>query len=171
VLSGEFILIVEPARAANGPPVPSYERTIDINATPERVWAVMTDIERWPEWTTSVRSARRIDDGPLAVGSRADMDLEGAPPSTWTVTTLEAGRSFAWTTSARGVPSVATHTVEPHDGGSRVRLGIEAASLLATLFSPWISRVFRRNVDREAEGLKAYCEARARPAEAPPASV
>ena len=49
----------------------NFSITVDVNATPERVWTVMSDIERWHEWTPSVKSITRLDRGPLARGSRA----------------------------------------------------------------------------------------------------
>jgi hypothetical protein len=44
---------------------------VEIKAPAERVWAVMRDIERWPEWTPTVTKIGRIGDGALAVESRA----------------------------------------------------------------------------------------------------
>ena len=29
----------------------SFSKSVEINAAPETVLAVMTDVERWPEWT------------------------------------------------------------------------------------------------------------------------
>jgi uncharacterized protein YndB with AHSA1/START domain len=29
----------------------TFSTQIDINASPERVWAVMSDVERWHVWT------------------------------------------------------------------------------------------------------------------------
>ncbi len=47
------------------------ERIIDIEASREQVWTVMTDVERWPEWTASVTSVALLDAAPFDVGSHA----------------------------------------------------------------------------------------------------
>ena len=46
------------------------ERVIDIGASREKVWTVMTDVARWPEWTASVTSVEPLGGGPFDVGSR-----------------------------------------------------------------------------------------------------
>jgi uncharacterized protein YndB with AHSA1/START domain len=39
-----------------------------INAPPEQVWSVLSDLRRWPEWNTDVSTMSM--DGPLAQGTR-----------------------------------------------------------------------------------------------------
>ena len=43
-----------------------FVRRIDIDAPMDVAWAVMSDGERWPEWTASVTSVRRLDKGPVS---------------------------------------------------------------------------------------------------------
>jgi uncharacterized membrane protein len=87
--------------------------TVDIDASAERVWAVMSEVEAWPQWTPSVRSIRRLDPGPLRVGARSRIKQPRLPPTTWTVVELVDGQSFTWTATGPGMRASAHHR-DPH---------------------------------------------------------
>jgi hypothetical protein len=63
-----------------------FRISVTSQATPERVWAVLRDVVRRPEWTSSVTSVRLPDEGPLAVGRRAVVRRQKLLPAVWTVT-------------------------------------------------------------------------------------
>jgi uncharacterized protein YndB with AHSA1/START domain len=138
------------------------ERTVNIDAPPERVWAVMTDVERWPEWTESMKSVERLDSGEFGVGSKAKLKIRRSPnANVWTVTELTPNRSFSWETNSGGVKGVATHVIEPAGGGSKVTLSVDLSGPVATLFGWFIGGPTRQNVEMEAEGLKRRSEEQA----------
>ena len=138
----------------------NVETAIEIDATPEKVWAVMTDVERWPEWTASVERAERLDDGALRVGSRARLKQPRFPPVVWQVTELEPGRSFSWTAKNFGVTSIGEHRAAPRTGGGvMVKLRLHQQGPLAPLLAVFTGKLTRRYVETEAQGLKRRCEA------------
>ncbi|MFZ0140676.1 MAG: SRPBCC family protein [Aeromicrobium sp.] len=134
--------------------------TVDIDAAPERVWDVMTDVETWPEWTDTVTSVTRLDEGPLKLDSKASIVQPKLPPTEYVVTEFSPGRSFTWVATSPGVRVTAWHGVEARsDGGTRVRLGVEQAGPLGKV----IGRLFfkgltERYLATEAAGLKARSE-------------
>ncbi len=133
--------------------------TVEIAAPTERVWQVMTDIDRWPEWTDSVTSAARLDSGPLQVGSRAELVQPKLPKAVWTVTSLEAGRSFTWEQRRPGVRTVASHRLEPlPDGGTRVHLAVEQGGWLGRLVGRAYAGLTDRYLAMESAGLRARAE-------------
>jgi carbon monoxide dehydrogenase subunit G len=135
------------------------ERTVNINASPERVWAVMVDVERWPEWTESMKSVERLGSWEFGVGSRAKLRIRRSPnANVWTVTELTPNRSFTWRTNSGGVKGVAAHIIEPDGNGSKVTLTVDLSGIVATLFGPMIGGQSRKNVEMEAEGLKRRSE-------------
>ena len=69
---------------------------IDIDAPPERVWSIMSDVQRWPEWTPTVNHVERIDGGKLAVGKRAKIFQPKLRPAIWRVTELREEHGSIW---------------------------------------------------------------------------
>ena len=41
----------------------TFSITVDVAAPAQRVWEVMSDVERWHEWTASVTKVKRVGNG------------------------------------------------------------------------------------------------------------
>jgi uncharacterized membrane protein len=138
----------------------AFSTTIDIKAPPQRVWAVLSDIEGWPEWTPSVKSVERLDSGPLVVGTRARLRQPKLRPAIWQITKVERGSSFTWTTRSPGLRVTAHHVIEPVKKGSasRVTLSVEFSGVLSPIVA-WLTRSLNeRYLGLEAAGLKRRSE-------------
>jgi uncharacterized protein YndB with AHSA1/START domain len=136
----------------------TFSITIDIAAPAERVFQVMSDVERWHEWTPSVTSVKRIGDGPLAIGSRAIIRQPKFPPALWKVSAIEPGRSFTWISGAPGLRVVGHHSVEPTAAGSRATLSLDLRGFLGGVFGAMTKDLTERYLAFEANGLKARSE-------------
>ncbi|MFW5474679.1 SRPBCC family protein [Knoellia sp. CPCC 206450] len=134
---------------------------IEIDAPPERVWDVMSDVERWPEWTDTVTAVTRLDAQALGLGSRVRVEQPKLPPTEYVVTELDPGAGFTWVATGPGVRTTARHRITAAGSGSRVRLSVEQAGPVGVVMGRFF---FRRLTDRylatEAAGLKARCEGR-----------
>ncbi len=135
--------------------------SVDVAAPPDRVWEVLVDVERWPEWTDSVTSARRLDAGPLSVGSRVEVAQPRIPPGTYTVTALEPGRAFLWEQRQPGSTVSAHHECAAlPDGGTRVELRVVMGGAVGGVVGRLYRRLTERYLAMEAAGLKARAEGR-----------
>lgn len=135
-----------------------HEITVTIDAPAELVWQTVRDVEKWPEWTPTMTSVRRLDDGEFRVGSSAEVRQPKQPPRTWTVTELTPGRSFTWAASSPGVRLSAEHILNERDGKVDALLTFTMSGPLAPVASLLAGRMVRRFVDTEATSLKKWCE-------------
>jgi uncharacterized protein YndB with AHSA1/START domain len=135
-----------------------YEFAVEIDAAPDEVWRVLTDVERWPEWTPSMTRVERLDPGPFQVGSTARIKQPKFPAAVWRVNELEPGQSFSWTARGGGMTALGTHRITPRSDGVEVTLSIRQTGPLAWLAALVTSRLTRRYVQIEADGLKRRCE-------------
>ena len=118
------------------------------------MWEVIRDVERWHEWTPSITSIKRLDTGPLRVGSRATVSQPKLPTNAFTVTKLEEDRGFDWQTTSPGLSGSGHHWVEPIGTGSRVTLGVSFRGFLAPIVRLFYGRLTQRYIEMEAKGLK-----------------
>ena len=139
------------------------ENSILIEAPAQIVWDRTVEIERWPEWTPTVTSLKRLDDGPFRCGSAALIRQPGLPEARWVVTAMTPGEQFTWETRVRGMRMIATHKLSKEGAGTESVLRVELRGLVARLLWPLIRRTVSRSLERENAALKALCETFARP--------
>ncbi|USX55428.1 SRPBCC family protein [Lentzea sp. HUAS12] len=138
--------------------MPGLRNTSTIAAPPERVWAVVADVERWPERIPTVDSVERLDAGPLAVGARTKLKQPRLSEAIWTVTELTEGVSYTWESKSPGVTVVATHLVEPHPEGTKLTLSLTVEGPLAGLGWLLTKKMTQRYVETEAASIKQVAE-------------
>lgn len=135
-----------------------FETSTTIDASPDRVWEVLTDTSRWPDWDSGVVSV----DGELEPGKRikvvSELNLERAYPVK--VAELEPGRRMTW---RGGMPlglfrAVRTYRLSP-DGHGRTRF-----EMREEFSGPLLPLIWRSMPDMDpsfrqfAEGLRRRVE-------------
>ncbi len=135
------------------------ESTVDIRATPAAVWAVLSDVIHWHEWTPTVTSTRALDTAELAVGHRFEIHQPKLRPALWTITEVKPGKCFRWTSETLGLRMIADHVVEPASGDStRVVLRFEFQGMLGPLVGYLTKKLVTQYVSTEAASLRARLE-------------
>lgn len=131
--------------------------SVTIDAPPEKVFAVLCDVERWPEWTPTMTSVQRLDQGPFAVGSVAQVRQPKLRPAVWKVTELEQ-QNFTWVSRVPGLRMKAGHLVERQGTGSRVLLSFELSGMMARIVSRLYGGLIEQYVNTESRKLKQRVE-------------
>jgi uncharacterized membrane protein len=134
-------------------------KTTTANADIARTWAALTDVTTWPNWTKSMTSVQRLDEGPLRVGSRARIKQPRMPVMTWQVDEIRDGEEFTWSAPAPGVRVTGIHRLVANpDGTTRIELEIQQRGPLAGIIGWLTAARNRRYLELEAAGLKAASE-------------
>ncbi len=135
---------------------------IDIDAPPERVWAVLGDLGAYPAWNPLIRSA----EGRLAAGERLQVEIsvdgEGRRRFRPTVLAAEPGRELRWLGRmvAPGVfDGEHRFAIAPTPTGSRLVHEERFRGLLVPFFARTLRRDLPAAFDRANRALKARAEA------------
>jgi carbon monoxide dehydrogenase subunit G len=134
----------------------AFAATETIAAAPERVWSVLTDWNRGPQWLPGVDSMRAPS--PLVVGSLVTFVARGTERSS-TVTELQAPRRITLTSTQGPVTAHYSYTLEPASDGTRLQL---VAEVLVRgplrLLAPVIRRSIAKEDSAQPARLKALVE-------------
>jgi hypothetical protein len=135
---------------------------IEIQATPERVWQLLTDFPSFPQWNPFIRKAS----GNIRVGERLEVKLQpsGASAMTFRPTVLKAepNHELRWLGHlliSRLFDGEHIFTIEPL-GESRVRFTQREVftGLLVPLFARGLDTDTRRGFEEMNQALKTRAE-------------
>ena len=136
-----------------------FEQTIDIDASQQRVWDVLSDLERWPPRVETVDVVELLTPAPIGSGSRVRLKQPKLPEGTWEVTVWDAPSFFEWRQTTSGVTTVAGHRVEALDEGrTRLTLTLEMRGLLVPVMGRLYRGLTNRYMTLEAQGMKRAAE-------------
>jgi hypothetical protein len=121
---------------------------IEIAATAETVWGVLTAIDQWPDWNPDVKSASMR--GPLAEGTVFRWKA-GPGAITSTIRRIEPLRLIAWTGKTLGIDAIHAYRLEAQEGKTLVRTEESYQGLVARL----LRRSLQKTLDRAlVDGLR-----------------
>jgi Polyketide cyclase / dehydrase and lipid transport len=135
-----------------------YADSILIQAAPARAWTILADVERWPEWTASMRRVKKLDAHPIGLGAKVRVIQPKLLPADFTVIRWEPGRSFAWESRIPGLRAVADHVITAQGDDCLFALDLVFSGPLAELVGWFADKLVRDYLRLEAEGLKRAAE-------------
>src|SRR4249919_2849340 len=139
-----------------------WKDSLPIRATTDVVWRLTTEVTDWPSFLPTMQQIERLDEGPLRVGSSASVKQPWQRAAVWTVTRLDPGREFTWTTARTGLRMVASHRLDEDAAGCRNTLNLDVAGPAARPFGWVFGPVLRRALRAENAGFRAKAEGPAR---------
>ena len=137
----------------------TYETIIEIQASTERVWAVLSAVEAWSQWMPTVRGVEPLREASLQLGRRYRVTQPKLRPTIWTVSVVETERRFEWRAKSPGTEMVADHVIESKGpDATRVRLRFEFHGLVDVLLGAVFGALTRNYLSQEAQALKRRAE-------------
>ncbi len=139
------------------------ETEVEIAATPERVWSILTDFPAYADWNPFIRSIR----GAPEQGARLEVRIQpsGAKGMTFRPTVLAANRAQELRWLGRLLlPGLfdGEHrfAIQPIGGGKvRFRQSERFSGILVSLFKASLDRDTKRGFEEMNEALKVRAEA------------
>jgi uncharacterized protein YndB with AHSA1/START domain len=144
-----------------GAPIPaaSSQAQVQIEASPERVWGLLSRIDQWPQWNSLVQTAAL--GGPLHPGSVFEWKSKGLR----IVSTLQEvvpNKRLAWTGKAFGTRAIHTWEIAEKDRGVVLRTAESFDGWLPRLLPKTMQRTLDETLPSWLQAIKAEAEARPR---------
>ena len=134
------------------------EKSALVNASAATVFNVLLRVDRWNQWTASIKEISILDNAPMEAGSKLRVLQPKLSPAVWIVTEVSQDKALVWEKRSSGLRMLSEHSIYKDANGSRVIIRMTYGGPMAG-FAYLLSRgLTDRYMTMEINGLKAECE-------------
>jgi hypothetical protein len=138
------------------PVLRTYVHEAFVPVRPEKLFAALANISRWPEWDTDL--AATSHDGALAPGTPFTLKPKGGPTVSMTLEVAEAPRRFVDVSHLPLARMRTSHELEPVGNGTRLVMRIEVSGPLGWLWDRLIARDLAAGAEAQTAALARFAE-------------
>ena len=130
-------------------------KTITINASSEKVWSVISNIDNWSNWQTDISKPKL--NGVLKAETTFDWKTGGAKIHS-TLHTVEPFKNLSWTGKAIGAYAIHNWIFTETNGQTKVFVEESMEGFLAGLFKKSFNKNLEDQMQKWLDLLKQTCE-------------
>ncbi len=130
-------------------------KTITINASSEKVWAIMTNIDNWATWQKDISNPKL--NGALKPETTFDWKTGGAKIHS-TLHTVEPNAYFGWTGKTFGMYAIHNWTLTETNGQTTITVDESMEGFLTKLFKKSFNKNLEKGMQNWLDLLKQACE-------------
>ena len=139
-------------------------QSVIIHCSPDAVFALITDVEATPKWSSAIVRIIKHGEGPLALGDgfTEEATLMGRIIRTEkTITELEPGRSYGEEAREGMLPHAVRMTLSPLPEGTRLTFRLSGnPGRAAKLYGPLLGRALKTQIAKDLKAMKRLLEGR-----------
>ena len=139
-----------------------FEQSLVVNASADKVFDYVANLENMPEWGNFTTAVRKTSEGPLGVGSTYESDGKqfGKHTDKVTVTRYEPGKAFATESHGDAGESKNWYELADEGGATKITKGFEITEPAFTtkLAAPVVRAIAGKNLMKDLVKIKARIE-------------
>ena len=134
-----------------------------IERPPPDVFDAIVDLESFPRWNPTTKTATKLSPGETGEGTTFELAIRGFGKTIQELRGFERDRRVTLVPHLKGLSGGHTFVLTPEDGRTRVDHELEMIPEGAMrIFAPFIGMIGRRNLRQTAAALQAWLERPAR---------
>ena len=141
-----------------------FQKSLVVNCTPEKAFAIVSDVARHPEWATTKLEVEKTSEGEIAVGTTFHTTgyQFGKHEGEVRIVELVPNEKVVYESNDDAAHNRHSFLLAPTDGGTLVTKSLqvlEAKSLLFKVATPMLGIIAPRGLDGDLRNIKAQLEA------------
>ncbi|MCP4051139.1 MAG: polyketide cyclase/dehydrase and lipid transport [bacterium] len=134
-----------------------FSHNIEINATPETLWQLWSDVENWKKWDNSIEWSQMK--APFQEGSKGQLKPRNGPCTSFIVSTAVKNKRFVTQSKLPLTQLIFTHEIVEKENTISITHSIVIQGALSFLFSKIIGKSLVSELPESMINLKKLAEA------------